>query len=182
MNLLLVQMHGHPGSGKSTVARALGKALPAIVIDKDVIASALIGHSVPFGQAGAPSYQVMYAQAARFLSDSHSVIFDSPCFWPMIEETTRRVATEAGADWLMVETRCPGELRDKRLATRERLASNPLERDMGPMRPGMYHPDCERIIIDTARPLAECLAVALNGIRNAAQEPRSTIGDAAVRP
>ena len=178
MSLLLLQMHGHPGSGKSTVARALGKTLPAIVIDKDVRASALIGHPVPFGEAGAPSYQVMYAQGARFLADGHSVIFDSPCFWPMIEETTRRIAAEAGADWLMLETRCSDELRDERLATRERLASNPLERDLGPMRPGLYHPDCERITIDTARPLGDCLAAALSGIRNAA---RSKFGDEAVR-
>lgn len=149
MTLTLVQMHGHPGSGKSTLARALGKALPAVVIDKDVIASALIRHGVPFADAGAPSYQVMYAQAARFLSDGHSVVFDSPCFWPLIEETTRRIACEAGAKWVMVETVCPDQVRDSRLASRERLESNPSTRDLGPMRPGMYHPTCDRIIVDT---------------------------------
>jgi predicted kinase len=182
MSLLLVQMHGHPGSGKSTLARALGKALPAVVIDKDVITSALIRHPVPFGEAGAQSYQVMYAQAARFLADGHSVIFDSPCFWPMIEENTRRIAREAEAEWLMVETRCADELRDERLSTRERLASNPLERDLGPMRPGMYHPDCERITIDTTPPPAECVAATVNGIRDAMQYSRFTIHDSTVRP
>ncbi|MGB4861725.1 MAG: AAA family ATPase [Tepidiformaceae bacterium] len=161
MTLVLVQMHGHPGSGKSTVARALGRALPAVVIDKDVIASALIRHGIPYGEAGAPSYQVMYAQAERFLANGHSVVFDSPCFWPMIEQTTRRVAADAGADWAMVECRCPDELRDERLATRERLESNPEARDLGPLRPGMYHPDCKRLVLDTSRPVGELVAEAL---------------------
>jgi predicted kinase len=157
MTLTLIQMHGHPGSGKSTLARALGVSLPAVVIDKDVIASALIRHGVPFGEAGAPSYQVMYAQAARFLSDGHSVIFDSPCFWPMIEATTRRIAREAAAEWVMVETVCPDDLRAARLASRERLESNPPARDLGPMRPGMYHPACDRITVDTTLTLVEVL-------------------------
>lgn len=150
-------MHGHPGSGKSTVARALGKCLSAVVIDKDVIASALIRHGVPFAEAGAPSYQIMYAQAERFLADGHSVVFDSPCFWPQIEATTRHIAREAGAEWVMVETVCPDLIRDVRLASRDRLESNPVSRDLGPMRPGMYHPACERITVDTTLSLAEAV-------------------------
>ena len=153
MTLILIQMHGHPGSGKSTLARALGAAFPAVVIDKDVIASALIRHGIPFSEAGAPSYQVMYAQAERFLADGHSVIFDSPCFWPLTEETTRRIARDAAAEWVMVETICPDDVRDARLASRQRLESSPPARDLGPMRPGMYHPSCERITVDTTVPV-----------------------------
>jgi predicted kinase len=164
MTLLLVQMHGHPGSGKSTIARALGKALPAVVIDKDVIASALIRTGLPFGEAGPLSYQVMYAQAARFLADGLSVVFDSPCFWPIIEETTRRVAREANADWRMVETACPDAVRDERLANRLGLESNPKERDRGPMRPGMSHPECERVSVDTTAPVFEAVHVVLSAL------------------
>ena len=164
MSLVLIQMHGPPGSGKSTLARALGHALPAVVIDKDLIASALIRHGVPYADAGAPSYQVMYAQAARFLEDGQSVVFDSPCFWPRIEQTTRRIAANAGARWVMIETACAEDLRDARLANRERLESNPAARDTGPMREGMYLPKCERVTVDTASPLDRCLEAALSGI------------------
>lgn len=180
MSLLLVQMHGHPGSGKSTLARSLGRVLPAVVIDKDVIASALIRHGLPFGEAGAPSYQVMYAQAERFLADGSSVVFDSPCFWPMIEEKTRRIAGEAGAAWFMIETYCPEELRDARLETRARLESNPTQRDRGPMRQGMYRPECERLILDTSVQVPDLVTDALAYLRARrafeARTPRPEVG------
>ena len=160
MSLVLVQMHGHPGSGKSALARELGRALPAVVIDKDVISSALLRSGVAREDAGRLSYQVMYAQAARFLRDGHSVVFDSPCFWPMIEQQTRRIAAAASASWCMVETQCPDEVRDTRLATRDRLESNPATRDLGPMQPGMYHPECERLVLDTSQSLGEVVALA----------------------
>jgi predicted kinase len=162
MNQVLIQMHGHPGSGKSALARALGRLLPAIVIDKDVIASALIREGGPQEAVGGLSYQVMYAQAARFLADGHSVIMDSPCFWPRIEESTRAVADAAAAQWVMIETRCSDELRDARLAGRARLESNPATRDLGPMRPGMYHPDCERLLLDSSHPVADLVADAVD--------------------
>ena len=38
---MVVIMAGLPGSGKSTVARALAERLPATVLDKDVIRAAL---------------------------------------------------------------------------------------------------------------------------------------------
>lgn len=163
MTLVLIQMHGAPGSGKSTFARALAPKLPALVIDKDVIASALIRHGVPFGEAGAPSYQVMYAQATRFLEDGHSIIMDSPCSWPRIEATTRGIAAAAGAVWLMIECTCSDEVRDERLRRRPRLESNPTARVQG-LPPGTYEPSCERLTLDASQPLEGLVEAALDWV------------------
>jgi hypothetical protein len=62
----------------------------------------------------------------------------------------------------MIETRCSDELRDARLAGRARLESNPATRDLGPMRPGMYHPDCERLLLDSSHPVADLVADAVD--------------------
>jgi hypothetical protein len=84
----------------------------------------------------------------------------------------------------MIETHCSDELRDARLAIRERLESNPAERDRGPMRPGMYHPTCERLRLDTARPLEDLVDESLNHVRSLAKaqseirNPKSEIGAA----
>ncbi len=172
MTRLLVQMHGHPGSGKTTLARALGAALPATVIDKDVIASALIRTGGAFADVGAWSYAVMYAQAGQFLADGHDVIMGSPCFWPIIEHTTRSIAASAGATWAMLETICPDDVLDHRLATRSRLESNPAQRDLGPMRPGMYNPDCQRLTLDTTHPLPALVGEAIAYLRQLALSPR----------
>ena len=43
---VVVQMHGMPGSGKSTVARELGQRIAAVVLDKDVIKAALLRSGV----------------------------------------------------------------------------------------------------------------------------------------
>jgi predicted kinase len=163
--LTLIQMHGYPGSGKSTVARAVGRALPAIVLDNDVIKSALIRTGTPFEAVGPPSHEVLRALASNFLEDGHSVILDTPCFWPVIEEATRALAAQHGAKWVMLQTICPVDVVDKRLAERVRLESNPERRDLGPMRPGMYIPDCKRMALDTMRPIEENVTIALAYIR-----------------
>jgi hypothetical protein len=119
----------------------------------------------------------MYAQAERFLSDGHAVVMDSPCFWPMIEENTRRIAAEAGVPWLMIETRCPDDVRDARLASRVRLESNPAARDFGPMRPGMYHPECGRLVLDSTKSVGGMVAEAMGYLAQTIHDSRFTIHD-----
>ncbi len=40
--MFFVQMSGHPGSGKSTLARQIGKRTGAVIIDHDIVKSALL--------------------------------------------------------------------------------------------------------------------------------------------
>ena len=164
----LVQMHGEPGSGKSTLARAIGSGLPAVVIDKDIISTAFIGGGQAKGSVGPGSYLALYGLARSVIEQGFSVVIDSPCYWAEIESNGRGIANATHSRYLMVETRCadPGEI-DRRLATRERLESNPIARQGGPV-PGSSEPTCERLVVDSARPLAEiaCEAIAyIRGVR-----------------
>lgn len=45
--LVLVVMAGMPGAGKSTVAHGIGRAFGCPIVDKDVIASALLDAGIP---------------------------------------------------------------------------------------------------------------------------------------
>jgi predicted kinase len=153
---LFVQMHGVPGSGKSTLARALGKEIGAVVVDKDLISTGAIRAGAPFGEAGKVAYEAAWLLLPSLLEQGLSVIHDSPCFWPSIEENGRRLAREAGASYHMIECAVAdtGEI-DRRLTSRDRLESNPAVRGAGAGRPGMYHPSCERLVLDCTRPVDE---------------------------
>ncbi len=96
-NLLFVQMSGVPGSGKTTIATALGKQIGAVVIDHDVTKTALLEADVPISIAGRASYYVLDGIARHLLSQGHSVIFDSPCLYEELLERGKKMAANANA-------------------------------------------------------------------------------------
>lgn len=74
---LLVQMSGAPGSGKSTTAKLLAKAIDAIIIDHDVLKTFFLDIDTPFGQAGKNAYRLQATLVEELLDQGKSVIIDS---------------------------------------------------------------------------------------------------------
>jgi predicted kinase len=72
---LLIALKGHPGSGKSAVARALSRRLRIPLIDKDDIKDVVDGLCE---DAGGMAYTAMFQVARRQLLHGLSVICDSP--------------------------------------------------------------------------------------------------------
>ncbi len=62
--LLLVQMSGAPGAGKSTVVRAIGRRKGTVVLDHDVTKSALLEAELEARVAGRASYLTLRALAS----------------------------------------------------------------------------------------------------------------------
>lgn len=164
---MVLQMHGEPGSGKSTVAIALGRATKALVIDKDILATGAIRAGVAFADAGRVAYETLWLLLPFMLSQNYSVIVDSPCYWPDIERNGRRIAGDYAADYRMIECVCDGVEVERRLASRVALESNPNQRGAGAGRPGMYHPSCERLVLDTSRPVDDLIPEALEYLAGA---------------
>jgi predicted kinase len=167
--LVVVQMHGEPGSGKSTLAKALGRALSAVVIDKDVIKAALLRSDISEHHAAPAVYEVFFALASDLARQGHSLILDSPVYWPTIEERGKKLAEDAHATPIMIECVCADRQElTGRLMTRETLESQskvPFE----PQRAGVdFEPLSERLTLDTTRSLADLVAEALHYIKSAA--------------
>jgi predicted kinase len=175
--VILVQMHGEPGSGKTALAAALAPRVPALHLDKDIISSALIRAGIAPEVQGPGAYESLRSLAASLVAQGHSVILDSPCYWPAIEESGRALAARFGMPWFMIECQSPAAVVEHRLAIRPRLESNPTQRGAGAGRPGMYTPTCERLILDSTRPLESLVSDSLAYLAaSLARRPASGFG------
>src|SRR4051794_38072000 len=99
----LLQMAGPPGAGKSSLAAALSQRRGAVVLNMDVIKSALLDAGAAWALAGPAAYDVMFAQAGDLLAHGHSVILDSPSHYPQIPERGLTIAQAAGATYRFIE-------------------------------------------------------------------------------
>lgn len=93
-------MKGPPGSGKSTVARELGRRLRWPVIDKDDVRDLLPD------EIGGLSYEAMLSIARRQLQIGLSVIADSPLGYGRSYRTALAIAAECGARVVVIESEC----------------------------------------------------------------------------
>eukprot|EP00249_Psilotum_nudum_P010039 c22298_g1_i1 orf=122-796(+) len=112
---MLVAMKGHPGSGKSTIARAIGRALHWPVVDKDDIRdcsvelSDLLSSScedvTTFASSALNcfSYCVMWRVAQTQLDLGLSVIVDSTLSRPTLYLTAAALAQRYRARLLVIE-------------------------------------------------------------------------------
>ena len=154
--ILVVQMHGVPGSGKSTIARGVGRALPAVVLDKDVIKAALLRTGIAEAQAAGGAYEVYFELARHIVKQGQSVILDNPVFWARVEENWLRLADLAGSPRIMIECVCADRAElARRLAARVALESQPREPFDLRRHPGTIEVTGERLTLDTTRPLAD---------------------------
>lgn len=159
---VVVQMHGEPGSGKTTLARSLAPRIPAVHVDKDVLMSAIVRTRIPAEVAGPASYEATWDLAESLLEQGHSVIVDCPAYWPVIEERGRGLARNHSAGYFMIETRCADRSEiERRLATRDALLTNPRERFDWLSVPGTREPSRVRLQLDTSQPLAGLVESAL---------------------
>lgn len=158
----VVQMHGEPGSGKSTLAREIGRRTGAVVLDKDVVKSAVMRGGIGGPAAGPMSYEVYWAVARSIALQGPSLIFDNPAYWPQVLERSQEIAGEAGAAYFMIECVCAdrSELIE-RLSARDAMISQPRAPYRFELAAGIVEPSCERLVVDTTRPLDESVERAL---------------------
>jgi predicted kinase len=100
---MLLQLSGVPGTGKSTLARGLAAGLDLVVLDTDVVKSALLSTDVSLRDAGRATYAAVLALAGDLLAQGRSVVVDSPCRYVDLLAAGQRVAADAGVPYRLIE-------------------------------------------------------------------------------
>jgi predicted kinase len=158
-------MAGESGTGKSTLARAIGRRTGAVVLDKDWIKAALLDEGLEEAVANGAAYAVLFELAHRQLENGHSVIIDSPAAFPSIPVRGHDAAAEFDSDYYLIECHCSdASVHDRRLRTRDRRDFQPATLSQvieQRSRPNVLAIQEPHLLVDTAQPLEVCLEKAL---------------------
>lgn len=105
--MFFLQMSGFPGSGKSTLSRYISKKTNVIVIDHDIVKSALLEsleeNRIDFQIAGKISYNIEWSLIDFYLSQGQSVILDSRCFYSEMVEKGMELCNKHKAKYKYIE-------------------------------------------------------------------------------
>jgi predicted kinase len=105
--MFFLQMSGFPGSGKSTLARRISKITGAVIIDHDIVKSALLTSSdaeyMDSNVAGKIAYDIDWSLVDFHLSQGQNTILDSPCFYTEMVEKGVSLAEKHNANYKYVE-------------------------------------------------------------------------------
>ena len=152
-----------PGTGKSTLAESLGRALAVPVVAKDWLEAALwrsqIGREQGSGWAG---YELLTSLAESQLRLGQAAILDCVAGREPLRHRWRALAAQLGAGFRAVECVCADEaLHRSRLAGRQRGIPGWYELDWAEVERirAEYEPwTTDRLVVDTAVPVSENLA------------------------
>jgi predicted kinase len=101
---VLVALAGLPGTGKTSLARALAIRLPAVHVQIDTLEAAIAGSSL--GHAAEAGYLAGYAVAGDNLALGLNVVADSVNALEITRQAWRDTAMQARAQLLNVELIC----------------------------------------------------------------------------
>jgi predicted kinase len=156
----LIALSGLPGSGKSSIARALAQEIGAIWLRIDSIEQAIRDSTVVAGSLDDAGYRVAYAVAEDNLRLGLDVIADSVNPWMLTRDAWRAAGLRASASVVEVETVCSDrEEHRRRVESRANEVPGLVLPNWEAVTGRDYHPwDRDHVIVDTTEHnVTECV-------------------------
>ena len=177
---MMILMKGHPATGKSTLARALGRHLRWPVIDKDDAKDHTDGLRGDDQLDNQLAYSIIWQIVETQLEIGLDVIVETPLAHLWLYELGKSLAKRHDRPLLVVETRLEEATWRQRLDARSAARTRPhtpnswdemqaqLVRYNGSWR---YPIDpAHHVVVDTAQPLGECVTRVVARWENAIAE------------
>ncbi len=112
---LLIVFVGLPGTGKSSLARAVAREFRAIYLDKDTIKDSVMALATQmkleqgYQLAGPLSYELLVDVARDNLTVGLSVVLDSPAAYQVFRDKVKQLARALKANLRLIECICTDE-------------------------------------------------------------------------
>lgn len=160
---MIVMMAGLPGTGKSTLARALAAKLHGIVLDKDEIRSALFpAAEIEYSTAQDDFVIGVMLQTADYLlrkDPGRYVFLDGRPFSRRYQvERVIEFAKNLGQDWRIVECVCLEETVRQRMEEQKHPAGNRDFELYRRVKARFEKIEFPKLEVNTERPLEQCIA------------------------
>ena len=165
--MTLIVMRGYPGTGKSTIARAISAALHAPLIDRDILRQKAVDIFGNLPHVGRFSYELMFALTEEQLGLGLSVVVDTPLTYRTTYEQAKKLAQTFHVPMLVVHCQCSPEVQKRRLEGRVGKVSEfqiTTWEEWMQWKPRFEDFDDEGCIIDTSNPLDDSLAKVMRTI------------------
>ena len=176
----VIAVTGLPGTGKTSVARAVAGALGLRVVSADAVRQSLFGAAkqpadyeqgayVP--EANRLTYDKLVATGREFLQRDGGVILDATFRRAEDQAPTKAMAADAGAQWRMIECQLAPELvkerLDKRAASHEGLSDATWEIYLKQRaEPPATKSEVARLTLDTAGSISAVAQTAADWLRS----------------
>lgn len=166
---MIVLMAGLPGTGKSTLARALAARIGGAVLDKDVIRAALFGPFVEYSTEQDDFCQEVMLQAAAYLLDkdrARHILLDGRTFSRRYQrQNVIDASTKLQVRWAIIECVCTEATAHRRLAEAQKAGTHPAKNRT----PELYAEvrnhweaiEQPKLVLNTEEPLETCTGRAL---------------------